>query len=119
MPLADFPPLRISPPPSISQVRGRKASSILNILDKTATGYAKKKDTNYDLPTNMSDEQMLAYYKLCLYNYVDVSNGKRHDISKGTHSSYVVKTATRTELARYTTALLEGMVRLLFRSVLC
>ena len=109
MPLADTPSLRISPP-NLSLVRGRKALSILDILEETPSGYAKRKDKNYDLPTNMSDEQMLAYYKLCLYNYVVFSNGKHHDISKGPHSSYVAKTALRTELARYTTALLEGMV---------
>ena len=111
MPLADIPTFSLEPPP-LSMIRGRKALSILDILEQTLSGYAKKpNDRNFDAPSCMSDEQMLAYYKLCLNNYANIVNGNGFDVSVGRHYSFIQRTALRTEIARYTGALLEGMVR--------
>lgn len=111
MPLSNPPTLKMSPP-TLSSVRGRKALSLLEILEQTTSGYNRTKDKNFDAPIDMSDEQMLAYYKLCLFNYMYLSRNNFPDITKRVHPSFIMKTALRTEIARYTSALLEGMVRL-------
>ena len=99
------------PPPSLPMVRGRKPLSLLDILDQTPSGYATNPwGRKFDSPTTMSEEQMLAYYKLCLYNYVAVCEGRQHNLMKTTHSSFIETTRIRKEFAKYTGALLEGMV---------
>ena len=114
MPLIDRPTFKITPP-AIAMFRGRKPASILDILDQTPTGHANSKaDRNFDVPKDMTDEQMLAYYKLCLHNYAFISEKKEFNHKMGRHHSYIATTRIRREVGRYTGALLEGMVRSCF-----
>lgn len=111
MPLAEARHNKIAAPLKLPLWNGRKPESLLDLLKKFPG------DTSSPEPLRMSAQQKSNSVDLALYRFAQAQTGNRFDSTLSTHSSFVRKASVRRTVGEYTSAVIEGMVCVLFLSM--